>query len=284
MTVFVGIDLGGTKTMVAAADQRGTIVRRTRAATPLDLQEGLHAIRQMIVEVAGGETIKALGVAIGGPLDWRTGVVSPLHQPQWRDVPLKALFEQTFGCPLYVDVDTNVAALGEYTFGGERADRLLYLTISTGMGGGFLVDGQIYRGLGGSHPEAGHQAVPLRRWKPEQVVCPCGAHGCLEAVVSGNGIRWLYGKPAEDLDEAEWQEVAYHLGQGLRNLATIYLPDLIVLGGGVAVGSGERLLDPARQVMREQLKLVPHPGVRLSNLGYDTALWGAIALAMQKPI
>lgn len=280
MAVFVGIDLGGTKTMVAAADQAGTIVRRTRVVTPLDLQEGLHIITQMIVEVAGGETVKALGVAIGGPLDWRTGVVSPLHQPQWRDVPLKALFEQTFGCPLYVDVDTNVAALGEYTFGGERADRLLYLTLSTGMGGGFLMDGQIYRGQDGTHPEVGHQAVPLRRWNPEQVVCPCGARGCLEAVVSGNGIRQLYGKRAEDLDGAEWEEVAYHLGQGLRNLATIYLPDVIVLGGGVVVGAGDRLLDPARQVMREQLKLVPHPAVHLSNLGYDTALRGAVALAL----
>jgi predicted NBD/HSP70 family sugar kinase len=111
------------------------------------------------------------------------------------------------------------------------------------------------------------------------VSCECGAPDCLEALISGNGIRRVYGKPAEQLDDSEWAEVAYNLGQGLRNLATIYLPDLIVLGGGVAVGGGERLIAAARQVMAEHLRLVPIPEVRLSQLGYDTALHGALALA-----
>src|SRR6185295_2131116 len=94
--------------------------------------------------------------------------------------------------------------------------------------------------------------------------------------------RRIYGKPAEQLDDQEWAEVAYNLGQGLRNLATIYLPDLIVLGGGVAVGGGARLMSAARRVMAERLKLVPVPEVRLSRLGYDTALLGAIAIARRQ--
>jgi len=147
------------------------------------------------------------------------------------------------------------------------------------MGGGYLVDGTIYRGMGGSHPEIGHQAINLRCAHPERVICDCGASDCLEALISGTGIRRIYGKPAEQLDDREWAEVAYNLGQGLRNLAAIYLPDLIVLGGGVAVGGGEPFVAAARQVLAERLRLVPFPAIRLSELGYDTALHGAIAIA-----
>ena len=104
--------------------------------------------------------------------------MSPLHQPQWRDVPLKALMAERWQCPFHVDVDTNVAALGEYHFGPRQVPRLLYLTLSTGMGGGFLVDGHIYRGAGGAHPEIGHQAVPYRLDRPVPT-CECGAPDCL---------------------------------------------------------------------------------------------------------
>jgi predicted NBD/HSP70 family sugar kinase len=180
-----------------------------------------------------------------------------------------------------VDVDTNVAAVGEYTIERLTVRRFLYITLSTGMGGGFLLDGAIYRGLNEAHPEIAHQSVAYRCMHPELVECECGAPDCLEALISGNAIRRIYGKPAEQLDAPEWDEVAFNLGQGLRNLATIYLPDLIVLGGGVAVGGGERLLGAARAVMAERLKLVPTPEVRLSRLGYDTALLGAIAIARQ---
>jgi glucokinase len=281
MTLYVGLDIGGTKLLVASANEHGTIVQRTQEATPYDLDEGLALLKTMVERVTAGAAITALGVAIGGPLDWKRGIVSPLHQPQWRAIPLKQIMESAYGCPLYVDVDTNVAALGELAFGGESVDRLLYITISTGMGGGFLIDGRIYRGMDGAHPEIGHQAVAYQCSYPDRVRCDCGADDCLEALVSGNGIRRIFHKPAEALDEHEWQEVAYNLGQGLRNLATIYLPDVIVLGGGVALGGGTTLLDAARQVMEQRLKLVPIPHVRLSRLGYDTAIQGAIALAMR---
>jgi predicted NBD/HSP70 family sugar kinase len=281
MSLYVGLDIGGTKLMVAAADAAGRILRRTREPTPLDLQQGLDLLHQMVAEVTAGAAIAAIGAAIGGPLDTERGIVSPLHQPRWRDVPLKQLIEQRWGCPFYVDVDTNVAALGEYAAGEVACRRFLYITLSTGMGGGYLVDGRIYRGMQEAHPEIGHQAINFRCAYPERVACDCGAPDCLEALISGNAIRRIYGKPAEQLDEREWAEVAYNLGQGLRNLATIYLPDLIVLGGGVAVGGGERLLGAARQIMAERLRLVPVPEVRLSRLGYDTALHGAIAIAMR---
>lgn len=280
MAVYIGLDIGGTKIMVAAADHEGDILRRARTATSTSLEEDLANINNMIAEAAGEETIMGMGAAIGGPLDWEQGIVSPLHQPAWRNIPLKAMMEERWGCPFHVDVDTNVAAMGEYRWGGVTARRFLYLTISTGMGGGFLVDGNIYRGQDGAHPEVGHQSIHFHCANPSAIQCECGAPDCLEALVSGNGIYRIYGKRAEALSQEEWEEVAYNLGQGLRNIAALYAPDLIRIGGGVAVGAGENFIQTARNVMEAHLKLVPAPQVDLSRLGYDTALRGAIAMAL----
>ncbi len=282
MAVFIGLDIGGTKIMVAAADREGNILRRARAGTSTSLEEDLANINSMVAEVAGGDKIAGMGAAIGGPLDWEQGIVSPLHQPAWRKIPLKAMMESKWGCPFHVDVDTNVAAVGEYRWGGVSASRFLYLTLSTGMGGGFLLNGDIYRGQNGAHPEVGHQSIPFRCANLSAVQCECGAPDCLEALISGNGIRRIYGKPAESLSPEEWDEVAYNLGQGLRNLSALYAPDLIRIGGGVAVGGGEHFIQSARKVMEQHLKLVPAPQVGLSSLGYDTALRGAIAMALSQ--
>lgn len=280
-TVFVGLDIGGTKVIAASADARGLVIRRERAATPRGLDDGLALLDSLIAAVSGGARIAGMGAAAGGPLNWETGVVSPLHQPQWRDVPLKRLMEAKYGCEFSVDVDTNVAALAEHHYAKEPVAKLLYLTISTGMGGGFVVDGRIYRGMNGEHPEAGHQAVPCRSLRAGMAPCACGSTGCLEALVSGSGIRRLYGKAPEELGADEWEEVAWHLGQGLRNLAVIYLPDVIVVGGGVAFGAREKLLEPAIGVMRDSLKIVPQPKVVASELGEENVLAGAILLALR---
>src|SRR5215213_7035770 len=280
MAVFVGLDIGGTKIMVAAADRKGNILRRARTATSPSLEEDLKNISSMIAEVSKDHPIIGMGAAIGGPLDWEQGIVSPLHQPAWRKVPLKAMMEQKWGCPFQVDVDTNVAAMGEYRWGDVSTKRFLYLTLSTGMGGGFLIDGEIYRGGDGAHPEVGHQSIPFRSSNSAAVQCECGAPDCLEALVSGNGIRRIYGKPAEELSAEEWEEVAYNLGQGLRNMAALYTPDAIRIGGGVALGGGEHFIGRAREIMESHLRLVPVPQVGLSHLGYDTALRGAIAITL----
>ena len=280
MAVLIGLDIGGTKIMVASADRNGKILRRTRTSTSTGLAEDLENINRMIAEVAGEEKIAGMGAAIGGPLDWKNGIVSPLHQPDWRNVPFKTLMEEKWGCPFQVDVDTNVAAIGEYRWGGNPARRFLYITLSTGMGGGFMIDGQIYRGRGDAHPEVGHQSIHFRCSNPKAVECECGVPDCLEALVSGNGIRRVYGKSAELLNPTEWEEIAYNLGQGLRNMATFYAQDVIRICGGVAVGGGSNFIKTAQKVMQDHLKLVPPPQVTLSHLGYDTALKGALALAI----
>jgi len=279
MSLYVGLDIGGTKFLAASAEGNLQIVRRVRKSAPEALDEGLELLHSMIQEVAGGGAIDGIGAAIGGPLDWETGVVSPLHQPAWRSVPLKQIMEARWTCPFRVDVDTNIAALGEYHACEEKPARFLYVTVSTGMGGGQLENGRIVRATGGAHPEVGHQSVDFRCRNRRGVVCECGASDCLEALVCGNGIRRIYGRPAEELDQGEWNEVGYNLGQGLRNIAALLVPDVIVLGGGVALGAGEKLLRPARTVLEESLRIVPVPQVRLSELGYDTALIGALTAA-----
>ncbi len=294
MSVFVGLDIGGTKFMAAAADAQGKILRRCRtgAASSQDgvlipavlqqsLESDLEVLQEMISIVANGEPIAAIGAAAGGPLDWMNGIVSPLHQPHWRSVPLKSIMETRWQCPFYVDVDTNIAALGELFYGQPAPSRLLYLTLSTGLGGGFLVDGKIYRGAGGAHPEVGHQSIPFRLSSPGAVYCECGLSDCMEGLVSGNAIRRIYQKPAQALNAEEWSEVAYNLGLGLRNLAAILAPDEIRIGGGVAYGGGASFIAEASRVMENHLRIVPSPKVTLSSLGYDTALLGALAVALQ---
>jgi len=190
--------------------------------------------------------------------------------------------EEKWACPFHVDVDTNLAALAEYDALTEKPSRLLYITLSTGMGGGLILDGHIYRGMKGGHPEIGHQTVCYRSPGMKPVVCPCGAEGCLEALVSGNGIRRLYGKLPEELGPDEWNEVAWNLGQGLRNLTAIHLPDVIILGGGISSGAQDKWLKQSVRVMSENVKIVAVPKVQISRLGDGNVFKGALLLAQNR--
>ncbi|MCP4180292.1 MAG: ROK family protein [bacterium] len=277
MDIYIGLDIGGTKFMAASYDENYNELKRVKYPTPLGLNDGIDLLHKMISEVYENNKILGIGAAIGGPLDVEKGIVSPLHQHKWRDIPLKEIMEGKWNVPFYVDVDTNVAALGEYHIGGYKEKYFLYVTISTGMGGGYLVDGIIYEAK--CHPEVGHQTVNFRCKLPENINCECGVDDCLEAIVSGNGIRRIYGKPAEQLNEDEWDEVAYNLGQGLRNIAAILAPELIVLGGGVSVGGGEKFINKVKEYMCSHVQLVQAPDIQLSCHGYDTALIGAAYIA-----
>lgn len=277
--MYISLDIGGTKIMVAAFSDAHTIIARKRADTPRSLNEGLELLKNLTREVSAGARITAIGASAGGPLDYKTGIVSPLHMPEWRGVPLKQIFEDEFHVPFAVDVDTNTAALAEYTYGGQKVDRLLYITISTGMGGGFVVDGELYRGTNGSHPEIAHQAIPYKLPITGPIHCPCGAVGCLEAIASGTAIQRHYGKPASELTSEEWTQVGYNVGQGLRNAAALYAPSVIALGGGVSVGGGAHFIGAIEQTLLDNLKIVPVPTIAVSRLGYDSALWGGLAMA-----
>jgi glucokinase len=279
MGIYIGIDIGGTKMMAASVTGEMHILRRCRHLTPEGLQAGLDQLHAMVAEVAAGENILGIGLSIGGPIDIPAGTVSPLNQREWRNVPIRRIMEERYGCPFHFGVDTDVAAVAEYHLAGVKVGRFLYVTISTGVGGGFLLDGKVYRGLNGAHPEVGHQAIAARLKHPGRALCGCGNPDCLEAIVSGSGIERIYGKPAQDLAPDEWDEVAFNLSQGLRNMIVVLSPDLIVLGGGVTTGGGQHFLEDTQAYLRKSLTLVPMPEIRVSDLGYDTALLGAAYIA-----
>jgi glucokinase len=187
----IGIDLGGTQ--IRAAVLQGQQVRGRAAmltgddATPervlpriyTTLQEALSSSGLTIEEVSG------IGVAAPGPLNNRTGTLySPPNLPTWHAVPLRELLQTQYGKPVFVENDANAAALGEYLYGAGQGSRdMVYLTVSTGIGGGVIVDGRILEGVNGSAAELGHIAID---WRGER--CTCGNIGCLEALASGTAI------------------------------------------------------------------------------------------------
>ena len=277
---IIGIDIGGTKILTASCNRQGALLFRTRISTPQDPTAAMHQIIDMVraaADHAADETIDAIGISCGGPLDARAETISPLHLPQWRGLELGRVLRSEFNCPVRLENDADAGAFAEYYVGDAGITRLLYVTLSTGLGGGLLLDGEIYRGHDYSHPEIGHQSVPLHP-HIASVSCSCGATNCLEALISGLAIERRYGKQAANLNRDEWTEVGVLLGRGLRNVAAILAPEEIAISGGVAVGGGELLLSAARAELERNVHIVPRPRLRLSRLNYDAALWGALAL------
>ena len=243
------------------------------------MNEGLELLQRIIAQALQGFQLDAIGVSIGGPIEWRTGVVSPLHQPEWRQVPLKEILEKQWRCPVALDIDTNVAALAEYAADATQPNHLLYITWSTGIGQGLCLNGEIYRGgMENVHPEIGHQKLMPR----EGVVkCDCGANNCLSAFVCGSAIEQRYAKCATELTDEEWREVTRLFGIGIANAVLFYAPDLIALGGGVALGGKELLLKRLREQLKQEVKIISLPRLRFSLLGEEAPLLGAVILAQQ---
>ena len=277
--IYIGLDFGGTKTIVASADKNGDIIKKIQNPTPQGVNEGIELFKKMIHEVSNGQKIDAIGCSTGGPVDWKRGIINFLHMSQWKDVPLKDIMEKEFSCPFYVDNDCNVAALGELVFGeGKNYNDFIYITLSTGVGAGIVKNKQIFRSSDGEHPELGHQCTDTKQ--SFNIKCRCGATNCLESLMGGYAIEKRYGKSAEKMTTEEWEELGSILGQGLRNIIIMHAPQIIFLGGGLSFGAREKLIKPALEVVREQVKLVKIPEIKLSSLGYEAPLKGAIALAI----
>lgn len=301
------IDLGGTKVALGVADDDGRLVASTRFATrPERGPEAIVAeMAQGLAALAPGASLSAIGVGSVGPLDLETGtILSPPNFPGWARVPLSAMLEAATGAPVSVDNDANAAALAEYRFGaGQGARCLVYATISTGIGGGVVIDGRLRHGLGGGAGEFGHQTI-----LPDGPLCGCGNRGCLEALASGTAIARrarelnsprmlaLAGGP-EDLHAghvaqaaaegdpaaaALWRETIEFLAIGLGNVVTTLAPDLVVLGGGVTA-VGEALFAPLRERLAARVRMLPvdRLALRPSALGAEVGLYGAIAVALE---
>ena len=311
MTLILALDFGGTK-LAAATVNAGSRewLRYERRLSPVnaDANTDLEIMRSLIHSLLQDTKPEAIGVSFGGPVDATTGCVRLSHHVAgWENLPLKELLEQEFGVPAYVDNDANVAALGEHHFGaGQGYDSLFYITISTGVGGGWILNNQPWRGTGGMAGEIGHIVVD-----PNGPVCLCGKRGCVERLASGpymaqNAQEILASDPkagkilrnlvsdnlelvtgqlvsqaaaaGDDLAEEVLEKSAWALGVGIGNVANLVNPQLFILGGSVTK-AGNRWWEVLRQVARDtalpevDFEIIP------AALGDDAPLWGAVALA-----
>ena len=267
----IGVDIGGTRIRVGRRDERGKLTAE-RILTPPAGDDGAAAIVTLARQIAP-EGIARVGISSAGPLDFARGITYPLNLPGWHGYPLVDDLSRQLGARVALENDANCAALGEWGEGaGKGARTMVYYTISTGVGTGVIIDGRVHHGA--HDTEGGHQIV----W-PGGPPCACGARGCLEAVISGTGLRVRFGKPAEELtDPAIWDEVAFYLAVAIANTATLLSPEIIVIGGGISA-RGEALFGPLHQKAAELIQLVAVPEIRPAGLGQDSGLIGALVLA-----
>lgn len=316
--LIAAIDIGGTKIALGLADLDGRALPFRRFPTRVEIgphriiEEAAGELEQMAVEADA--RIAAIGVGCGGPIDRRRGLVmSPTNLPGWDEFPLVKLLEERFGVPVIMDNDANAAALGEYEYGAGRGVRnLVYITISTGIGGGIIINGELLHGVGDGAGEVGHMVVA----PDDGPLCGCGARGCLEALCSGTSIgrraqerlargardsvlhnpeaaRGATGsvtaravaeaaRQGDPLAREVWDETVHYLAIGLNNIITTLAPEAIILGGGVST-TGEQLLAPLRERLAESVKMVPFEQVKLlqAALGGDSGAHGALLLGLR---
>lgn len=304
----IGIDLGGTKVAGIVMEEGGRILARDERLTPEgDGGAVLDAVHASVAALAGRTQPVAVGVGAAGLVDFAAGALRFAPNLPLREVPIRDRVSERTGLPCVVDNDANAAAWGEFLFGAGRGVRhLLLVTVGTGIGGGIIWDGALYRGAHGFAAEIGHVIV-----EPGGPVCGCGNRGCWEQVASGRALDRLGRDEAnrapngaiarqaagdevrgEHVAEAARQgdaaamaivrEVGRRLGEGMAGLVNILDPELIVVGGGVAE-EGELILGPARGAYQEAVEAPEHrPSVpvEVARLGNDAGAIGAAALAL----
>ena len=313
--LLIGLDFGGTK-LTAGIARRGeaALLDRLQCPTPTpkaakhDLNAMLALATQLLRRNQG--ELRAVGVSFGGPVDFQEGtVLTSHHVPGWERFPLRQRLQGRFKVPVAVDNDANAGAWGEWQYGaGQGYRNILYITISTGVGGGLVLDGKPYRGANGTAGEIGH--VVIQSHGP---VCTCGRRGCVESLAAGPCIaraaqRKLKENPsrgavllglaegssdaitselvarAAGLGDVLSQEVlkdaASALGRGIANAIYLLNPECVILGGGVTK-AGEAYLQAVREATKAEVP--PNVAVNIvpAALGDDAPLWGALYLARE---
>lgn len=270
--MYLVFDIGGSNLRVAVSEDGQSLSEIKSVPTPQSFEEGIQAFKTLAEELRGSETIEAAAGGVTGPLDkLKTLTLNPPHQQEWKGKPLKQELENILNCPVFLENDTALAALGEATQGaGKGKDIVVYMTVSTGVGGARVVNEKIdVNSLGF---EAGHQIIVI-----DGAICDCGGKGHLESYVSGSGLEKIYHQKAENLkDEKVWDEVARKLAVGLNNTIVHWSPDIIILGGAVMQSIS---LDKVKAYLREDLVIFPDlPEITLAKLGDEVGLYGALKL------
>lgn len=308
----VGMDLGGTKINGALADLDGKILSQYTMST--DAFEGEQAVLSRIIKVidkvikevnAAYDEIKAIGIGSPGPLDAKTGVIITTPNLPFRNFELVKPIKEKFNIPAYLDNDANVAAIGEFMLGaGKGTTNMVYVTVSTGVGGGAILNGNIYRGNTSNALEIGHTTVNP---DPNAPRCNCGNYGCIEALASGTAIArqareaiekgldttlksyekvtsyevFKEAKKGDKVSKDILDKSLNYLGIGVANIISTFDPEMVIIGGGVAK-AGQIVFDRVQEVvdkrcfkaMSETCRIVP------AGLGTDAGVIGAVALAL----
>ena len=289
--MIAGIDLGGTQVRVAVAAADGLIIGVEKASTAeLGGPAGMVAwAREHAERLSGGARIEVVGIGVPGPSDPRSGVlVNPPNLAGWPPgVPLGAMLQEAFGVPVHLENDANLAAVAEHRRGAGRGLRnLAYVTWSTGIGAGLILEGRLYSGSHGSAGEVGHMVLD-----PAGPECFCGMRGCTEAYASGNSIARRAGRPAREVFAAAQagdleataivERAARMVGLALLNLANLVDPEMIVLGGGIT-GSWSLVEGWLSEPILTSPFVTPNrrPRIVRAELGPDVGLVGAVEWAI----
>jgi glucokinase len=307
----IGIDVGGTKINAFRVTRDGTVAERTSRPTPADDEAAtLSAMVELARSLLTTDVI-AVGVGAAGMIDSKEGVLGFAPNLAWRNLPIAERMRDALGLPCQVDNDASMAAYGEFRFGAGRGYRhLLLVTVGTGLGGGIVSDGRLFRGANGFASEIGHIIV-----EPGGPLCGCGNHGCWEQVAAGRAIdrmgreeareheysilrRLAGGDPDEVTGELVTQaamqgddaakrilaEAGRRLGQGIAGLVNVLDPQVVVVGGG-AIVAGDLLLDPARAAFLDAVEgpeYRPRVPIVPAELGNDAGAVGAATLALEE--
>ena len=314
----LAIDLGGTTIITAIISDEGQVIAEEYRLTLAD--EGPQSVIERILSAIdhilnqkriGLSQLDSISLAAAGAINLDGGVItSSPNLPDWYDVPLRDIVKEKYKVNAFLINDASAAALGEHHLGaGKGVNNLIYLTVSTGIGSGIIIDGKLYSGPCGSAGEIGHTTIDVNGQR-----CSCGNIGCLETLASGTAIakeairrisqgegssltEIVEGKiesitaekvsiAAQDRDSLALEIIsraATYLGVGLVNIVNIFNPEMIVIGGGVAQ-MGDLLLNPARQVVKERAFQLPAQVVRIvpAQLGDNAGVLGAAIFARQQ--
>ncbi len=290
------VDIGGTKLAVGLVDEQGKVLARREVATGPEstYSAGLESILVMLREMAKSARVEITGIGIGstGPVDPLTGELGEVDfLPHWRrQNPVQDL-AKLLGVKVALENDADAGALAEAGWGtGQDKSRLIYITVGTGIGGGIILDGKLYRGVGAAHPELGHQVIDL-----SGPPCSCGFNGCWEALAAGPAMSaWAQSQSAtsDSYQTAEQicemarkgdvlarravEREAHYLGLGIANLINLFTPDTIVLAGSL-MKSASLFLEEIRGTIGRGCRFVPYEKteIALASLGDDANLIGA---------
>ena len=308
MSVTLAMDIGGTHMRAAVFPKNKTkpshqIRIRTRVKGETPLQRLLKLIHEVTPE---GETIDSVGIAIPGLFDPHEGIIiTAPNIPEWAGVPITGMIQEEIGAPTYMGNDANLAALGEWGFGaGKGHHDLIYLTVSTGIGGGIISNDKLLVGHRGLGAELGHVTI-----LPDGPLCSCGKRGHIEAISSGTGIAnyveeqiksgrtsKLTGEPdakaisiaalaGDPLANEAFERAGLYLGMMIANYLAIFDPSIIIIGGGVSQ-TGELLLAPTRKSVENSVfsqRYLQDLTITGAALGDDAGLYGAFLLADNSP-